>query len=61
MFCPDTSETDLQDIARQIMAVYDDRGPGEGGSKSGETCLVRDKESSGEKRTGTQDEKSSLS
>ena len=23
MFCPDTTESDLQDIARQVMAIYD--------------------------------------
>ena len=23
VFCPDTTESDLQDIARQVMAIYD--------------------------------------
>ena len=63
MFCPDASETDIQHIARQIMALYDNRGLGGGGRMEGpgEVCAVRDKESGEDKRTEDDEKQSSLS
>lgn len=37
MFCPDTTESDLQDIARQIMALYENNA-----TKQAEAESVKD-------------------